>query len=286
MNGSWENVVPAIEAVAPGVEAVVIPHGAWRFLSPEGLPVRAYVVGAAPERAAGPQGAREVALVDAGYATRLSIEAIASAVGARRVTHILLTHGHPDHAGGAPALAARYGAQIVATGAEAAPVEVAGRRLEPIFAPGHTRDHVVWWEREAGLLFSGDTILGEGTVVVGPPEGDMRAYMETLERLRALEPLVRILPGHGPPVDNPQEKIEQYIRHRRMREAQVIDVLRARGSATADDVVAAVYAGTVDPALLSLARISALGQLEKLAAEGRAVRDGERYRPANGDGAP
>jgi glyoxylase-like metal-dependent hydrolase (beta-lactamase superfamily II) len=288
----WENVVPLIEAVAPGIEAVVIPSGASRFLSEDGLPVRAYVFG----------GARECVLVDAGYKSRLSVEAIASAVGARHLQAILCTHLHPDHGGGAMALAARYGAPVRAAAEERASfgadlvleidpieegeaVEIAGRRLEPLRAPGHTRGHLVFWERASGILFSGDTVSGEGTVVVGPPDGDMRAYMATLDRLARLDPLSLILPGHGPPVCDPQKRIEQYVRHRRMREAQVLEVLR-RGPATADDVVAAIYAGRLDPTLLPLARISALGHLEKLVAEGRARREGERYAVGSSLGEP
>jgi len=283
-----------LESVAPGVEAVVLPHPTHEWLAAEAMPVRAYVVG-------GPRG-DEVALVDAGYAAPASVDAIAAALRDRPVAAVLLTHAHPDHGGGAAAIAARTGAPIRVHAAEAssygadpalfarpiAPgetIDVAGRRLVAVAAPGHTHGGLAYHDPAAGLLFAGDSVLGEGTVVVGPPDGDMLAYLATLERLRALDPLATILPGHGPPVLDPRRKLDEYVRHRRLREAQVVALLEA-GPVSADDVVAAHYAGAVLPSLLPLARISALGTLEKLVAEGRATRDGERYRPAAGSSPP
>jgi glyoxylase-like metal-dependent hydrolase (beta-lactamase superfamily II) len=299
MSTSWADAAPWIEPAAPGVEAVVVPSGASRFLSQDGLPVRAYVVGAPAGGAAS-----EVAIIDAGYAHRLSVESITAAVAGRRVAAILLTHAHPDHAGGALALALRFGAPVRVRAEEAATrgadarlfstgdgvlraleegevIEVAGRRLRAVAAAGHTRGHVAFHDEREGLLFTGDTILGDGTAVVGPPDGDMTAYMATLEHLRALAPLRAILPGHGAPVSEPQKKIEQYVRHRRLREAQVLAALE-EGARSADDLVRVIYEGAVPADLLPLARVSALGQLEKLVAEGRAVREGDLFRLARG----
>lgn len=282
----WANVVPTIEAAGPGVDAVVLPHGGEGFLSMEGLPVRAYVVG----------DPRSCLLVDAGYGSRLSVEAICSAVAGRRVEAILLTHRHPDHGGGARALAARFGAPVRARAAEAAslgadpdlaPLEIepgeevraGGRRLRAVDASGHSKGSLAYHDPDHGLLFSGDAVLGEGTVVVGPPDGDMTAYMATLARLAALEPLRAILPGHGPRIDDPRDRLELYARHRKMREAQVLQSLEGGPRALAE-VVAAIYEGQVPDHLLPLAQVSALGHLEKLRREGRAVEEAGRWQRA------
>ena len=275
--------VPTIEPVLPGIEAVVIPDGTSGFFSEDGFSVRAYLV-----------GDRQVVLVDSGYAERLSIEAVSAAVAGRPVRSILLTHRHPDHGGGARALALRFGAPVLASQEEAATagadpalevrpiaagecVEIEGRRLEVIAAPGHTRGHLVYYDRVAGVLFTGDTVLGDGSVVVGPPDGDMCAYLETLERLRGLDPLRVLLPGHGPPVWEARRKIERYLHHRRMREGQVLGLLE-RGGATLDEIVRAIYVPVVPERFLPLARVSALGTLEMLVAKGRVEKQGDRYR--------
>jgi len=278
LSGGWANVVPTIEAIEGGIQSVVLPHGGDGFLSHEGLPVRAYVVG----------DARECLLVDAGYGTRLSFEAICSAVAGRRVAAILLTHRHPDHGGGARALAARFGAPVRAHALEATSegadpalaalpltpgeaVSAGGRTLTAVDAAGHSRGSLAFHEAATGLLFSGDAVLGEGTVVVGPPDGDMAVYLATLERLHALAPLAAILPGHGPRIDDPKARLQLYLRHRRMREAEVLGAI-AKGGATLEAIVHAIYEGNIPPHLLPLAHVSAQGHIEKLLREGR-IRD-------------
>jgi glyoxylase-like metal-dependent hydrolase (beta-lactamase superfamily II) len=108
-------------------------------------------------------------------------------------------------------------------------------------APGHTFDHVVLYLREERSLFTGDVILGEGTSVIAPPGGAMRPYQRTLNRLAdGFGDARTIYGGHGPIVRDAQAKIEEYAEHRRMREAQIVDVLRA-GPATIPDIVRRVY---------------------------------------------
>src|SRR5579872_2826574 len=130
---------------------------------------------------------------------------------ALRVEAIVLTHGHPDHAPAATELS-----QLLRAGDA---LETDGDRLIVIETPGHSPDHLGFWLEGAKVLFSGDTILGRGTSLVAPPEGDMQLYMRTLDTLRRLSPLL-IAPGHGPIVRDPLTTIDQYIDHRRARERQ------------------------------------------------------------------
>jgi glyoxylase-like metal-dependent hydrolase (beta-lactamase superfamily II) len=204
---------------------------------------------------------------------------------------ILLSHGHPDHAPGAARLSFSMDAAVWAPDAmsqEAADslevdhrfsdgqrFEVDGDRLEVVMTPGHTPDHAGFWLVNAGVFFSGDTILGTGTTLIAPPEGDMAVYMETLERIRALQPRI-IAPGHGPLILDPAAKIDEYVAHRRGREEQILAALEA-GPATLEELVERIYSD-VDPRVLDLARGSVEAQLIKLAREGKVVKQNGRHR--------
>uniref|UniRef100_E6Q340 Putative hydrolase n=1 Tax=mine drainage metagenome TaxID=410659 RepID=E6Q340_9ZZZZ len=164
---------------------------------------------------------------------------------------ILLTHGHPDHAPAAPMLAAATGARIFAHRYSAAvhdevlndnqEMRVGDLQLVAIDAPGHTLEHLVFYERESATLFTGDTILGTGTVVIAPPGGAMRPYQATLRRLLAEFGDARtICCGHGPIVTEPRAKIEEYIAHRERREAELLGALAA-GPQTIPDLVERIY---------------------------------------------
>jgi glyoxylase-like metal-dependent hydrolase (beta-lactamase superfamily II) len=212
------------------------------------------------------------------------INRLGAAVGA-----ILLTHGHPDHAPGAALLADLlgvpiYGSRLLNEGE--ARVNLSRRFGEPetfvvdddmlqvLPAPGHSHDHVVFWLEQARILFAGDTILGEGSTLISPPEGDMNLYMDTLERFGELAPAV-IAPGHGPIIRDPRAKIAEYIEHRRHRERNLITALTS-GPATLDQLVSQLYAD-VDPGLHELAAGSVLAQLAKLRSEGRVRERDGRY---------
>lgn len=193
-------------------------------------------------------------VIDPGPNKPEHLEALAGAAAAFGATirSIALTHGHADHAASVASLAQQTGATVFAHPSSTVPLHVdlplesdwkAGSlTLRVMDAPGHTFDHVIFFEPREAALFTGDTILGRGTTVVAPPGGAMRPYQHTLERLLREFPDARVIyGGHGPPIDQPRAKIVEYIEHRNMRERQIIDALRA-GSHTIPDLVHAIYA--------------------------------------------
>ncbi len=196
---------------------------------------------------------------------------------AGRIGRILLTHDHPDHAPGAMALGELSGAPVLAVrppeGGErlrdGERVRSAGVELVVVATPGHTPDHAAFWLERDRALFTGDAVLGRGTSVIDPPEGDLAAYLRSLNRMRELRPRT-IHPGHGPLVLDAENKLEEYLAHRSERERQVLDAL-AGGSRSIDDLVGEIYAGY--PAeLVELAGRSVLAHLLKLETEGRAAK--------------
>lgn len=214
---------------------------------------------------------------------------LAVADEAEPVAAILLTHRHPDHAPGARRLAEATGAPAYAYRPEEGErrlgpgevIEAGPVRVRAIHTPGHTPDHLCFVAEPDGLLFTGDTVLGRGTSVIDPPEGDMGAYMRSLETLRELEPAV-IYPGHGPVVFTPKGKLDHYLRHRTRREERILEAV-ARGRKTSAEIVPEVYAGEAAEAMYPVAARSVLAHLLKLEREGAVVRTGrhrdERFVP-------
>lgn len=202
------------------------------------------------------------------------------------VVAVLLTHHHADHAEAA-GWAAGWGVQLHAftprlVRAEAsalldgAQLHLAGLRIEAVHTPGHASDHLCLRLPDSGAVLTGDHVLGEGTTIVAWPDGDMAAYLASLERLASLDAPV-LYPGHGPTVTDPAGVVAGYLAHRHDREGEVLEALRA-GDRTPAEVVARVYA-TVDPVLHPAAERSVRAHLDKLRAEGRVVAEaGGGYR--------
>src|SRR3989442_1767127 len=145
---------------------------------------------------------------------------------AGRVSAVLVTHDHPDHAPGAAGFASNVGAPLYAfrlDGAEhlrdGQTILAGTTQLIAIHTPGHTSDHVVFHEPAERALFTGDTVVGRGTSFIDPPDGDLAKYLRSLERLRDLGART-IYPGHGPVVFDAGAKIEEYLAHRADRERQ------------------------------------------------------------------
>ncbi len=197
---------------------------------------------------------------------------------------ILLTHRHADHAGAAPMLKARSGARLLTPSGvlddladehltDGEVLEVGDVRLEVIATPGHTAEHVCFLTAD-GELFTGDTILGQGTTTIFPPDGDMGAYLQSLERLLSRRP-VRIYPGHGPVRHDAEPLIDEYLYHRRMREQEVVEALKA-GVGTVREMRRRIYPN-LDPRLEEASELQIRAHLDLLRQNGR-VREDEAGR--------
>jgi glyoxylase-like metal-dependent hydrolase (beta-lactamase superfamily II) len=232
-------------------------------------------------------GTQRCAVIDPGPHDPVHIERILDAAGGR-VSAILATHTHPDHSPAVAALAQTTGAEVLGRGppvhgrqdATFAPtrvlndgdaVRVDDLTLRAIHTPGHASNHLCYLLEGAGLLFSGDHVMQGSTVVIGPPDGDMQVYLQSLARLQR-EPVTRIAPGHGTVIADAQSEVARLIAHRLQREAKVVERLRRAGRATIDVLVTSVY-DDVDPRLHPVAKGSLLAHLLKLQADGRAARD-------------
>jgi glyoxylase-like metal-dependent hydrolase (beta-lactamase superfamily II) len=209
------------------------------------------------------------------------------AMGVKKIEKILLTHIHSDHCGGALALKKRTGAKLGIHRSRAGylggedfqyddqdRIAFGGGELQVLHTPGHESGHCCFYESGDKVLFSGDNILGYGTAVIHPPDGNMTDYLESLERLLEFN-IDLILPGHGPLVGKPEAKIREYLRHRMMREQQVIEAIR-NGRNTIGDITQSIYVD-VSPGLQRVAEFSVQAHLEKLIRDGRVKREDGRY---------
>lgn len=215
----------------------------------------------------------------------------------RTAREIVLTHMHPDHVAGVDALRRHLGdaTKVAAHRLTAEPlagvvdvdrliedndvIELNGSpsiRLRAMHTPGHARGHLCFYEERTGTLISGDNIVGLGSVLIDPPEGNMRNYLSSLQRMRALSNLSVIFGGHGPAMGNPYEKVDEYISHRLEREKNILRAISS-GAATPKDIVVRVYTD-VSPKAHQMAERAVLAHLEKLIEDGEVVaKDDDTY---------
>jgi glyoxylase-like metal-dependent hydrolase (beta-lactamase superfamily II) len=217
-------------------------------------------------------------LVDAGVGAPEHLDGIARELGGERLALVLVTHGHPDHASGVPAIAARWpdvrvrqygtGTEPIADGNV---IEVGDGAVTAVHTPGHAPDHVCF--TDGADVFCGDLARAGGTIVIPAGRGgDLTEYLASLQRVRGLRP-TRLLPGHGPIIDDPDAVIDGYIRHRAQRDHQILSVLK-EGSFAPEEISGRVY-GTLAPELTKAAAQTVLAHLIKMAREGRVIeRDG------------
>ena len=254
--------------LAPGVRRITAPNPGYMT----GPGTNTYLV-----------GGDEVTVVDPGVDDAGHLDAIVAAAPGP-IRRILITHNHPDHTGGARALAARTGARIHAHPTplqgvrdrgfradehldEGDEVTGADYRMRCLHTPGHTTDHLCFLHEETGLLFAGDHVMAGVTVVIAPPDGDMVAYLASLERLKR-ESITAFAPAHGGLMRPPAAVLDDVIAHRLEREAQVRAVLAAEPDGIGvDDIVARLYTDVPEP-LRPVAAYLVYAHLLKLRAEG------------------
>ena len=237
-------------------------------------------------------GGEQLAVIDPGPAIDSHIAAILAA-GAGRIRVVLCTHTHMDHSPAAAAIKAATGAVVVGRPAPAQPgqdaafapdrvledgdrVMINGLSLRAIHTPGHASNHLCYLLENTRMLFTGDHVMQGSTVVINPPDGDMRAYLASLERLLGEDTLI-LAPGHGYLIGEPHREARRLIRHRLAREQKVVWALERMHAPTLEELVVEVY-DDVSPRLHGVAQRSLRAHLDKLAAEGRVrVADGGRY---------
>ena len=215
-----------------------------------------------------------VAVIDPGPDDDAHLEAINKRLAGVTVAVVLVTHAHPDHLPLAERLAAPHHAAIQRYPEldDEDVVRVGTLNITALYTPGHSADHLCFWLAGDGAVFTGDLILGRGSSMVTYPEGDVAAYLRSLDRLAALHPRL-LFPGHWDPVNDAMGKIQEYRSHRLEREAQILAEVR-RGAGTAREMTRRVY-GELDDRLLVAAEMTMRAHLKKLLDDGAVRSKGE-----------
>lgn len=234
-------------------------------------------------------------LIDAGTGEAAHLAALGEALGSSVLGQVLVTHAHTDHASGAPAIAARMPSARFRKMlwperdanwpvpyeplSDGDVLDAGDGTLTVVHTPGHAPDHLCFWHPPSRTLFCGDLAV-KGTTVWIPAnlQGDLADYLASLERIRALHP-ERLLPAHGPIIENPDDLLRGYIEHRLEREQQILDAMQ-HGASTPDEITARVYRG-LKPQLMPMAREGVVAHLVKLEREQRVRRDGDTWQFVN-----
>ncbi len=271
-----------LEALAPGVRRIIARNPSPFTFKGTGT----YVVGSG-----------EVAVIDPGPDLAEHVAALIAGLAGERVTHILITHTHRDHSPAAKMLKDATGAPTFGfgphrggkrgeAGAEEGgdwdfspdvvlrdgdAIDGAGWHFEAVHTPGHTSNHLCFALPDRGILFSGDHVMGWSTSVIAPPDGDMRAYLASLDKLLGRAEKV-YWPTHGPAIDEPRRHVRAFIAHRREREAGILDCL-SQGVGRIDAIVDRLYAG-LQPGLRRAAGRSVQAHLIDLVERGLVESDG------------
>jgi glyoxylase-like metal-dependent hydrolase (beta-lactamase superfamily II) len=217
-------------------------------------------------------------LIDPGPDDDSHFDAIQRTLKGSPVAVVLVTHAHPDHLPLAQRVAAAHNAPVrrFPELADGEVVRAGNLNLTALHTPGHSADHLAFWLAADGAVFTGDLVLGRGSSMVTYPEGDVAAYLRSLDRLIALQPSM-LFPGHWDPVTDAVRKLEEYRAHRLDREAQVRAEL-GKAPGTARELTERVYGADVGDELMQAAEMTMRAHLQKLVDEGKA-----RTRPARGD---
>jgi len=264
--------LPRFTELAPGVRRLLAPNPSMMT----GPGTNTYLFGTS-----------EIAVVDPGPDIGEHIDRIQETAGAP-IRWILATHTHPDHSPAVMPLAVRSGAEVLgmpapqgelqdltfkpdrvlADGDELATDEFC---LQAVHTPGHASNHLCFRHKETDWLVTGDLVIDGSTVVINPPDGNMQEYIDSLRHLKVMS-CGALLPGHGDRIDDPARVINWIIEHRFEREAKVLAALKSNPDLSSRDLVPHVYQD-VHEHLYKLAERSLFAHLEKLEADGKAVRE-------------